>query len=563
MDIVRRNPRTAPRAQYRMHDPRPGVPRFGVSSAPRPVTRPPVGTRRHHVRPATARCAAAPPWRDARPLCTISPAGQPAASPPFARSSRDSNRHSLLLQRVILGGLLVLLCAAAGWTGWILYRKSARALDNMTDDPAPYTLRATLADITNPRSYEKLRGFSDGRINILLLGRANTFKGGKDLTDTIMLASINTVDYRLGLFSIPRDLLVTHNGRRAKINTLYAYGLRDSVGTRYITDTITDITGQPVHYYIVMDFEGFTEIIDILDGINVDVPHDIKDTRYPGPGYSYETFEVRAGLQHFDGATALKYARTRHDKEGDFGRAKRQQQVMQAARNKAFSLGTIVNPIKISEIIDVVGSHVHMNVGGNDIEPLISLMKKVDTQNITTVVIDAWQPDSLLVSARSGGVPGLLPRIGSYREIRERATELFDLNKIAQRRNDIVAEQPSVTLVNRSGNADMPARVAATLTGIGFERITHATIRQRNDAAATVATTTVTDTTNGEKPFSLDELMKKLPATKSGEHVDVGTVATDFVVTLGTDITDAYTYTAISQEELERESLSSDELNDL
>ncbi len=508
------------------------------------------------------RAASDRPYNDNTTAHSASTAGDapPSAYAPPHSSQREAPSAQRAPHRRIPFGRVILITAAAiflialVWTVWMLYSKGRIAAANMNDSDRPYTLRAALADIANPQSFEKLNGFAEGRINILLLGRANTFKGGKDLTDTIMLASINTRNYRLGLFSIPRDLLVTHNGRTIKINSLYTYGLRDNVGTDYLTDTITTITGEPIHYYILMDFEGFTKIIDTLGGINIDVPHHIKDTRYPGPGYSYETFEIQPGLQHLDGATALKYARTRHDSEGDFGRARRQQQVMQAARNKAFSLGTIVNPMKIGSILDVLGDHVHTNVGGDALEPLISLIKKVDTHNITTVVIDAWRPDSLLISARSGGMPGLIPRIGTYREMRERAGALFELDQITQRQKDIAAEQPTITIMNYSGNSELLSRVTTTLKTIGFSSVTATVLpRGHTNTSSIIDTTTISDLTDGEKPFSLDELIKKLPATKSTTPSDTDTITTDFVITLGTDLIPTYTYTAISQDEMEKE----------
>lgn len=562
MDIVRRqpHPRQTPRPSDGISATRPS----GMRPSPGSITRgqrPPMpphmsravpsaspGAMPYQRTPYRSQPYLRPPVPPQSPATarTYTPAPTASTPPHTKRRTRSS------ITRRVLIGAVVLFLITVGWMVWMLYSKGRNAAANMNDSGNPYTLRATLANITNPDSYETLHGFTDGRINVLLLGRANTFKGGKDLTDTIILASINTVDYRLGLFSIPRDLLVTHNDRTVKINSLYTYGLRDGVGTRYLTDTVTTITGEPVHYYVLMDFEGFTKIIDILGGINVDVPHHIKDTRYPGPGYSYETFEIQPGLQYLDGATALKYARTRHDSEGDFGRARRQQQVMQAARNKAFSLGTIVNPMKIGSILDVLGDHVHTNIGGDTLEPFISLIKKVDTHNITTVVVDAWRPESLLVSARRGELPGLVPRIGTYREIRERAGALFELDKITQRQKDIAAERPTIGIINRSGNAELPARVTTAMKTVGFVTVRNITPSRsaQNDTSPT-DTTTITDLTGGEKPFSLDELIKKLPATKSTEQFDADATPVDFVIVLGTDLISSYTYTAISQDELE------------
>lgn len=452
----------------------------------------------------------------------------------------------------IFWAVFFLFTASVSFSIYTLYNKVNSAFEQMSESSEKHSVIKTISNIANPRSYESLSGFTDGRINILLLGRANSHKSGKDLTDTIMILSIDTKNYTVGLFSLPRDLLVSNGNFFIKINSLYQIGLREQEGARYIIDTVEDITSQKIHYYIVMDFEGFIDIINTLDGINVDVPQHILDERYPGPGYSYETFEVYPGLQKFDGETALKYARTRHDIEGDFGRAKRQQQIMQAARNKAFSLGTIVHPTRITEILTTLGDHVHTNITSNDIEPFISLVKKLDTQNITNVVVDAWKPGSLLISARyystNSGISGLVPRIGSYKEIREHASNIFSLNKITQRKKDIAIESPTtITIINATNDISLARRIKNILQLIGFENVNISL-----DKVDTRDQTVVIDNTTGSKPFSLDELLKKIPATKSSED-EIEKYDTDFVIILGNDIVDTYTYTEITQDELEEE----------
>ncbi len=447
---------------------------------------------------------------------------------------------------------LVFFFAAVALSIGLFATKVNKTFETISDTNASHSFVQTAINIVSPQPYKTLKGFDEGRINILLLGRANTHKSGKNLTDTIMLASINTKDYTVGLFSIPRDFLIDTGNGFVKINSLYQTGLRNGVGTTYINKAVEDITGQKVHYYIVLDFEGFTKIIDTLGGINVDVPRHIKDERYPGPGYTYETFEIFPGLQKLDGATALKYARTRHDdKQGDFGRARRQQQVMLAARNKAFSLGTILNPHKINELFTILGDHVHTNIAPNEIEPFIALIKKVDTQNISNVVIDAWQPDSLLISARfygnSGGISGLVPRIGNYRQIRELAQNIFTLDEITKRKQEIIDENASITLINTTKDPRITQRVKKSLTSLGFDTITIA-----HKTLPTQKTTTVIDHTSGAKPFSFDELLKKLPAQKSDTTIEVPK-ETDFIVVLGDDIAQIYKYDEISREELEQD----------
>ncbi len=450
----------------------------------------------------------------------------------------------------------ILFVFAIFFAGSFFIYRTNNTINQMTDGGKKHSFIKTLTNFTKSDSYKSLNGFSDGRINILLLGRANSHKSGKDLTDTIMILSINTKDYTVGLFSIPRDFLINNGNYYVKINSLYQTGLRKGVGTKYITEAVKDITGQDIHYYFILDFEGFEKIINTLGGINIDVPRHIKDEKYPGPGYSYETFEVWPGLQKFDGATALKYARTRHDDiEGDFGRAKRQQQVMQAAKNKAFSLGTIVNPLRISELLDILGEHVHTNITPDEIEPFISLIKKVDTQNITNVVLDAWKPGSLLISARyyneHGGVSGLVPRSGSYRDIQEMADNIFNLNKIQQRKEEIKNESSSVIIINTTQDKNLSQKIQKVLYTMGFKNVS---IKQ-NKILKAQTKTIVIDNALSNKPFSLDEIIKKIPATVSTQSIASlqNYKDTDFVILLGNDIVDTYTYTEISRDELENE----------
>ncbi len=462
-----------------------------------------------------------------------------------------SQRTSSKSKKIFWVSFILFLFAIFFAGGFFIYQTNT-TINKFTDNAEKHSFVKTFKNFTNSKSYKSLKGFDTGRINILLLGRANSHKAGKDLTDTIMLLSINTKDYTMGLFSIPRDFLINNGKYYVKINSLYQTGLRKNNGAQYIINAVKDISGQDVHYYFILDFEGFKKIIDLLGGINVNVPNHIKDTHYPGPGYTYETFEVYSGLQKFDGATALKYARTRHaDIEGDFGRAKRQQQVMQSARNKAFSLGTIINPIKINSILNILGEHVHTNISPSEIEPFIALVKKVDTQNITNFVLDAWKPESLLISAHfyneHGGISGLRPRSGNYSEIQERAQNLFDLNKIKQRKKEIKKESPTVILLTtKSQNSIALNRIKKLLYSLGFTNIT--TKFTTDPSIQTI----VIDNTQNSKSFSLDELLKKLSAKKEVnpkmKYPDI-----DFVIVLGNDIIDIYNYSEISQEKLEKD----------
>jgi LCP family protein required for cell wall assembly len=161
----------------------------------------------------------------------------------------------------------------------------------------------------------------------------------------MILVSINPQDMSASLLSVPRDLWVPMRHPKHpedRINTAHYWGEVENYpggGPELAKDTVQYNFGVPVHYYVRLNFVGFEQIIDRIGGIEIDVPFTIHDTLYPGPDFSYTTFHIDAGHHLLDGATALKYARTRQGGgDGDFTRMRRQQQVILAIRDRVLSL---------------------------------------------------------------------------------------------------------------------------------------------------------------------------------------------------------------------------------
>ena len=194
--------------------------------------------------------------------------------------------------------------------------------------------------------------------NILIAGIGGKWHDGSDLTDSIMLASLDGKTKKVTLLSIPRDLYVSYGKWEwaGRINTLYDLWKRDTVGIKYLVEKVTEITGQQIDHHIVIDFSGFKQIIDILGWVSVDVPEDLLDREYPDNNWGYTVFSVKKWPQNFDGDTALKYARSRHS-TSDFDRSNRQQLILKAIKEKASELGYITNPEKISDLYGAVISH--------------------------------------------------------------------------------------------------------------------------------------------------------------------------------------------------------------
>ncbi|MEA2007075.1 MAG: LCP family protein [Patescibacteria group bacterium] len=314
-----------------------------------------------------------------------------------------------------------------------------------------------------------LKGQQDQRINILLLGMGGEGHKGEYLTDTIMIVSIDPVTYKSAMLSIPRDLYteIGDSNIYTKINAVYAYGkknkeMSESEALSDLKKTIKNIIGQEIHYYVALDFEGFKNIIDEIGRVDIEVKDDIYDPSYPGPNYSYETFEISKGFHHLDAETALKYSRVRHIKGGDFGRAARQQQVIAAAKRKAFSIGTIANPIKISSIMTTLGDHLKTDIQLSEIPSFIHLVNNINIHETSTKVLDAWSADSLLGSTHVnlGGVPAyvLIPRAKNYSQVHELAENILDLGKIEKKKEAIENEDAEIAVIPQKKHSSYRVR---------------------------------------------------------------------------------------------------------
>ena len=197
------------------------------------------------------------------------------------------------------------------------------------------------------------------RINILILGLDRRPHHSPDVdgpprSDSIYVLSVDPLTKTGGLLAIPRDLYVNIPNPEGKdfawstrINTAYQYGAvykYPGGGPALARDTVERLLKIKIHYYIVVDWVGFANVIDEMHGIELTVTTPLYDVEgfNPRNGHSF-LIDIPAGRQPMDGITALAYSRYRGDEEGDVGRIKRQQQVMQAAMDKALSLGWLGN----------------------------------------------------------------------------------------------------------------------------------------------------------------------------------------------------------------------------
>ena len=468
------------------------------------------------------------------------------------RRQRKSRFFFWLLIGVIILALAFIVSVALAYK---FYATSQKVIDSKQSPSFMQTIKDIASTDRKP-----LQGEQYGRINILLVGLAGKNYPGANLTDSIIVASINPKTYQTALLSIPRDLYVQipNTNSYTKINALYARAQdSDASGKSGIDDlkkTIADITGQPIDYYIALDFDGFKQIINELGGIKVQVPKDLHDERYPGPNYSYETFDIKAGLQNLDGETALKFARTRHDEDGDFGRAYRQQLILEAARSKAFSLGTILNIPEVSRLLDTLGEHLRTNIQLDELNSFFDLIGKIDTHTTLNKVLDAGKSDSVMAVSHVslGGVRAfiLIPRTGNYDETQDIAKNIFDLEFIDRKKAAIKIEDASVAIINNSGAAGFDGKLKSLLDKFGY----NSSVETPRQSVSTTLDTTIYDLTGGIKPFSLEDISKKLGAKISiylPDNLSAQCQGADFCLVAGPDITDKLNYEENSVQDLE------------
>ena len=167
-----------------------------------------------------------------------------------------------------------------------------------------------------------------GTVNVLVLGVDEVEAVHR--SDTIILARIDIDRKTASIMSIPRDTRVSIKGRKQpqKLNHAYAFG-----GIELLRDTVINLTGVPVNYYLVLNYASFPKIVDAIGGVDIDVPRRMQYTDLAQNLH----IDFAPGRRHMNGADGLKYVRFRHDSLGDIGRMKRQQEFAKAFLDKVKS----------------------------------------------------------------------------------------------------------------------------------------------------------------------------------------------------------------------------------
>lgn len=297
-----------------------------------------------------------------------------------------------------------------------------------------------------------------GTTNVLLLGIGGEGHDGGDLTDTMILISVNSAKNFVIMTPIPRDIWLPSIEK--KINAAYGAGEEKRQGGGLITskDAVKEILDVDVDYVVRIDFTGFEKAVDTLGGVKVYVDQEFIDTKYPRAGHEndtcgidlstmsaqiltddmfpcrYETLHFNQGLIQMSGEEALKYARSRHAEttEGtDFARSTRQQKVLLAMKDKFFSTQTLLSAGKLTELLTLYKNYIQTDIKEDEYDDFIKLFFKLKAAKYDTFVLDegneAEGRPGLLVSPPTStyGAWVLEPRDGSWKDIQEEIKKLI------------------------------------------------------------------------------------------------------------------------------------------
>lgn len=399
---------------------------------------------------------------------------------------------------------------------------------------------AALTENVDP---SKLRGEGDGRVNILLMGRGGEGHEGADLTDTMMLASIDPVAKEVALVSIPRDTYVSVPGYGSmKINQVFYTGknnalnkyakktndvkkIADDAGFALAESTVEKTLGVPVHYHGMIDFAGFEDAVNNVNGISLNAPKQVTEQmRINGKNYY---LNVKPGQQNFDGFKALAYARSRYTSErGDFDRSERQRLIIAALKDKAISAGTISNPQKISNLISTFGNHVQTNFSTQDLSRLYDLTKDIPSNKIQSIGL-ADPPNNYLTTSMVDGLSVVVPTAG-----RGNFKEVQAYIRNALKDSYLKSENANVILLNGTATAGLATQKGDELKSYGYN-----VSKVDNAPTKNYTKTVVVDLRNGTKKYTKNYLEKRYGVTAVSSIPDstIQAGTADFVIIIGSD----------------------------
>ena len=461
------------------------------------------------------------------------------AANPAAKEESKKKRHShprwlttwnrkKIIKTIVLVIVLAIL-GTGGWLGWKFYRNAAK----ITHNNNPFSLLSVFKPVPLKNQ--------NGQVNILLAGNSADDPGhdGANLTDSIMVMSINTKTKQASMLSIPRDLWVEIPSMgHQKINaandvTTFSQAGYPKGGMGQLEQVVSQNLGITIDYYALINYTAFRDAVNAVGGITINIqstdPRGLYDPNIAkadgGP------LKLPNGSVTLDGQTALNLARARGDSyyaygfpQSDFDRTMHQRQMLLAIKDKATSAGVLTNPLKLGQLADALGNNVQTDLKIDEMETFYNYVKGITDSNVASYNLnDLVKGQTLLKNyVADNGQEALIPAAGldDFSQIQTAVAKLFS-------NNPIVKEGAEVVVLNGGDIVGLASQEQTVLQGkdIGVAAIA--------DAPKTYPKTEIIDNSKGAMPNTKQALQKLFGNNVVTSDPAITGYTADFIVVLG------------------------------
>ena len=381
------------------------------------------------------------------------------------------------------------------------------------------------------------------RLNILLIGSDQRPGEGTHNTDTLIVVSIDPITKQVAMFSLPRDTvdvpLPPGPARRSfgpvytrKINAFWtSVRKRDDLfpgdpnknlpGYNGLKAILGNLYGLDIKYFVEVNFDGFKNVVDEMGGVTVNVQVPVSDDRFPSVDGSLRRVYIPSGIQHMNGAEALRYARSRHG-SNDFDRGVRQQRVLLSLREQADPQALIP---RLPALVKALQKTVKTDIPVGQLAPLLGLASDIDTKNILSYVFTPPFYQKEYLSSPRGYI--IVPNVS---RIRAAVKEAFTADPADEAERQKLAQEAGVVWVlNGTADVDRGTRVAGYLD---YHGLAASAPRQKPPGAVPANTTIVVYNGAGDKLTDTIAYLEATFGVTATAKTDPA-IRTDIVITVG------------------------------
>ncbi|MDR0591059.1 MAG: LCP family protein [Candidatus Nomurabacteria bacterium] len=451
-------------------------------------------------------------------------------SPKKLRSKRKkAKKQGKPKKKIIKRVLLVLLILFLAGLGYFIYR-FIKFGDSVFE-----------GSIISLIQKEKLKEDANGRTNILIFGTEEAGHPGADLTDSIMVLSINQTTKDAYMISLPRDLYVGTCTSTGKLNETYWCTYQDDeakekAGAEALQAEASKILGLDIQYWVHVNWEVLRKSVEAVGGVDVTIessdPRGILDRNFDWV-CNYQCYFVNyknGEVAHMDGEHALAFARARNAAggyglpRGNFDREHNQQLVLAALQKKALSAGVLANPKRVLDLMESLGQNLHTSFHTSEVQTLIELAKDVKNDDIISVpLLDGEKDIHYMKTANIDGISVVVPTAGqgNYEAIHSYIKKVLSNDPVAR-------EYASIDVLNGSDTEGLGAAEAKKLEQANYNVV------NVSNAPSTISgkieiyqlNSKMTGTAKAlKKRFSVKTIQTKLPAGIASDS--------DFVIIFG------------------------------